>query len=106
MTAWIVFVNPVRAMLRLAGLCVLLALLLMLTRYEGAWPYALLGAVWAVGLAVIAWVLWTLLEVLVLLGGLGVLVARAVRGAVHAGRAAARRALAISLSARGAQKRP
>ena len=93
MTAWIVFVNPVRAMLRLAGLCVLLALFLMIYRYEGAWPYALLGAVWAVGLAVIAWVLWTLFEALLLIGGLGILVARAVRGAVHAGRAAARRAL-------------
>lgn len=93
MTAWIVFVNPVRAMLRLAGLCVLLALFLMISRYEVAWPYALLGALGAVGLAVIAWVLWTLFEVLVLIGGLGILVARAVRGAVHAGRAVARRAL-------------
>jgi hypothetical protein len=70
-----------------------ISLFLMIYRYEMAWQYALLGALWAVGLAVIAWVLWTLFEVLVLIGGLGILVARAIQGAVHAGRATARWAL-------------
>ncbi len=70
MVGWIVFINPVRALLRLAGLLVLLTLFLMIYRYETAWQYALLGALGAVGLAVIAWVLWTLFEVLVLIGGL------------------------------------
>ncbi|MCI0370753.1 MAG: P-type conjugative transfer protein TrbJ [candidate division NC10 bacterium] len=91
--SWILFVNPVRAMLRLAGLYVLLALFLMIYRYEVAWQYALLGALWAVGLAVIAWVLWTLLEVLLLVGGLALLVAWAGRRALRAGRAVARWAL-------------
>ena len=93
MPVWFIFVNPVRAMLRLAGLCVLLAVCLMIGRYETAWHYALLGALGAVGLAVVAWVLWTLFEVLLLLGGLAILAARAARGMVHAGRAVARWAL-------------
>jgi P-type conjugative transfer protein TrbJ len=93
MTAWIVFVNPVRAMLRLAGLCVLLALCLMIGRYDTAWPYVLMAAVLAVELAFVAWVLWTLCEVLLLLGGLTVLAARVIQGAIHVGRVVARWAL-------------
>ncbi len=93
MAGWIIFINPVRALLRLAGLLVLLSVVLMIGRSETAWAYALLGALVAVGLAVIAWVLWTLFEVFVLIGGLAVLVARVIQGAVHAGRAAARWAL-------------
>jgi P-type conjugative transfer protein TrbJ len=93
MTAWIVFVNPVRAMLRLAGLCVLLTLFLMIGRYDTAWPYVLMAAVLAVELAVVAWVLWTLSEVLLLLGGLAILAAQAARGMLRAGRALTRWAL-------------
>ncbi len=93
MTAWIIFISPVRALLRLAGLCVLLAVFLMIYRYDVAWPYALMGALWAVGLAVIAWILGTLFEALVLLGGLALLLARAARGVVHGTRAVARWAL-------------
>ena len=87
MFGWILFVNPVRGLFRLAGLCVLLALFLIMYRYEGSWPYALMGALLAVELAVIAWVLWTLFEVLVLIGALAILTARAVLGVLYAGRA-------------------
>ena len=93
MCGWIVFVNPVRVMLRLAGLCVLLSTFLMIGRYETAWAYTLMGALLAVALAVIAWVLWTLFEVLALIGVLVILAARTVRGVVHAGRAVVRWAL-------------
>jgi len=93
MFGWIVFVNPVRAMLRLAGLCVLLSVFLMIGRYETAWPYTLMGALLAVALAVIAWVLWTFFEVLLLIGALAILAGRAVLGVVHAGRAVVRWAL-------------
>jgi hypothetical protein len=93
MAGWIIFISPVRAMLRLAMLLDLLSLFLMIYRYEVAWQYALLGALGAVGLAVVAWVLWTLFEVLVLIGGLTILVARAIRGVFHAGREVALRAL-------------
>jgi P-type conjugative transfer protein TrbJ len=93
MAGWIIFINPARTLLRLAVLFVLLSLFLMIYRYEVAWQYALMGALLAVGLAVIAWVLWTLVEVLVLIGGLAILLGRAVLGALHAGRAVARWAL-------------
>jgi P-type conjugative transfer protein TrbJ len=93
MAGWIIFINPVRALLRLAGLLVLLSVVLMIGRSETAWAYALLGALVAVGLAVIAWVLWTLFEVFVLIGGLAILLARAIQASMHAGRAVARRAL-------------
>ncbi|HTP29476.1 MAG TPA: P-type conjugative transfer protein TrbJ [Anaeromyxobacteraceae bacterium] len=90
MVGWIIFINPVRTLLRLAGLCVMLAVFLMIGRYESAWPYVLMGALWAVGLAIIAWILGTLCEVLVLVGGLVMLLARVVRGVAHAGRRVAR----------------
>jgi len=93
MAGWIIFINPARTLLRLAVLFVLLSLFLMIYRYEVAWQYALMGALLAVGLAVIAWVLWTLFEVLVLIGGVAILLGRAVLRALHAGRAVARWAL-------------
>ncbi len=93
MAGWIIFINPARTLLRLAVLFALLSLFLMIYRYDVAWQYALMGALLAVGLAVIAWVLWTLFEVLVLIGGVVVLAARVIQGAIHVGRAAARWAL-------------
>jgi type IV secretion system protein TrbJ len=93
MAGWIIFINPARTLLRLAMLFALLSLFLMIYRYEVAWQYALMGAILAVGLAVIAWVLWTLFEVLVLIGGVAILLGRGVQGALHAGRAVARWAL-------------
>jgi P-type conjugative transfer protein TrbJ len=90
MVRWIVFINPVRALLRLAVLLVPVSVVLMIGRSETAWAYALLGALLAVGLAIVAWILWTLFEVLVLISGLAILLARAVQGTMHAGRAIAR----------------
>ncbi len=37
MAGWIIFINPARTLLRLAVLCVLLSLFLMIYRYEVAW---------------------------------------------------------------------